>query len=341
MTRIREVTLLDVTLRDGGYQNHWNFQQEHAVEIVRLLLGAGVDHVEIGYRNSPPNESRVGLTGRVPNEYIAAIREAAPAAKLAVMYAPGLVTDRDLEELAALGITMVRGGIPHRRPERAFPLIKRGRDLGMISTANIINVTQYRLENLLDLCRRIIDNGCSVIYLADSNGSMTPESVKSTFAYLQERLEPIQWGFHNHDMLGMGMANAIEAMHAGVSYIDCSIRGMGRSAGNVPTEALVTYMSRISSGERYRVRGALRAALYLGAHSDVADPKPEPLDTACGAYDFDSLVEPLILQAAAENQVPWYDLIAAMAAANLDKARITQVTLNEIAASLPRPAHGS
>ncbi|HEV3156562.1 MAG TPA: hypothetical protein VGZ00_04385 [Candidatus Baltobacteraceae bacterium] len=329
---MQRVTVLDVTLRDGGYRNNWDFSQERAQEIVRLLVAAGIDHIEIGYRNSPPNEYGFKLTGETPDSYVAAIREHVPEAKLAVMYAPGLVTVNDIEKLNELGVSMVRCSLPHTSPERAFPLIKRGYDLGMVSTANMINVTQYRLDHLVDLCNRIIDNGCNVIYVADSNGSMTPESVKSTLTHLQEKLPNVQLGFHNHNMLGMAMANAIEAIRLGVSYIDSSIRGMGRSAGNVPTESLLAYLSR--SYRSYDVHAGLCAALYLREHYPMADPQPRPQDTAYGIYDFDSQLETNIIGAAKKNGVHWSDLMAAMHTADLDKTHITPRVLDNVAKSL-------
>lgn len=335
---MHKTTVLDVTLRDGGYQNNWDFSQEHAIEIVRLLVAAGIDHIEIGYRNSPPNEHGAKLTGQAPDTYVAALREHVPMAKLAVMYAPSLVTEKDLEKLAELGVSMVRCSMPHASPEKGFSLIQRAHDLGMISTANMTNVTQYRLDDLVGLCNRVIDNGCDVIYIADSNGSMTPESVKSTFTYLQEKLHHVQLGFHNHNMLGMAMANAIEAIRMDVSYIDCSIRGMGRSAGNVPTESLLTYLLRVHEDERYDVRAALYAALYLRAHYPMADPRHTPQDTACGVYDFDSLLEPVIRQVATKYGVHWCDLMTAMAASPLNKAHITVEALRDIAKSIRLPS---
>lgn len=330
----QNVNVLDCTLRDGGYRNNWDFSQEHALEIVRLLDAVGIDYIEIGYRNSPPNEHGVKLTGQTPDDYVAAMREHVPKAKLAVMYAPSLATEKDIEKLAELGVSMVRCSMPHISPERAFPLIKRGFDLGMLSTANMTNVTQYRLDHLVDMCNRIIDQGCSIIYIADSNGSMTPESVKSTLAHLQEKLHPVQLGFHNHNMLGMAMANAIEAIRMGVSYIDCSLRGMGRSAGNVPTESLLTYLLRTDKSKSYDVRGVLHAALYLLEKYPTADPRPTPQDTAYGAYDVDSLLERIITPVAAQNGVDWCDLIAAMAASNVDKSHISPEVLTDIAKSL-------
>jgi len=326
-----KVTFLDVTLRDGGYQNHWNFTQENATAIVSLLYGAGVEHIEIGYRNCPPKEMDVGLSGRTPNEYIEILRKEVPDAKLCVMYSPPLIKEDDLMQMADLGVAMVRCSLPHTNQEAALPLIKKGVDLGMISTANLTNVTEYKMDDMIDLANKIIDNGCSVIYCADSNGNLTPETVHDLFDTLHERLHPVKLGFHNHNMLGMAMANGIEAIRSGVDFLDGSLRGMGRSAGNLTTEFLITYLSRIYPEDSYSVRNVIRAARYLCESFTAANPHPVLEDMAYGAYDFDSLLGPLITEAACEYDVSWYSLIAQMEKSKLDKPAITLDTIREVA----------
>lgn len=336
MAKENEVTFLDVTLRDGGYQNQWNFTQENATAIVNLLYRAGVKYIEIGYRNCPPKESNVGLTGKTPNEYIKILRAEVPDAKLAVMYSPALITEDDLVQMADLGVAMVRCSLPHTKQEAAFPLIKKGVDLGMISTANLTNITEYKMADVIDLSNKIIDNGCSVIYVADSNGNLTPQGVRALFETLHEKLHPsVRLGFHNHNMLGMAMANAIEAIDSQIDFLDGSLRGMGRSAGNVATENLITYLSRTYPDSSYSVRNIIRAARYLCENFSTADPHPSLEDMAYGAYDFDSLLGPLITEAASEFDVSWYTLIERMSESELDKPAITLDTLREVAKNMP------
>lgn len=334
MTTQLNTTVLDVTLRDGGYQNQWNFSQDDAIALVSLLADAGIKHVEIGYRNCPPKESNVGLTGKTPNDFIKAVRAAVPDAKLAVMYSPSLITTADLEQMCELGVSMVRCSMPHTGADAALPLIKKAYDLGMVSTANMTNVTEYKMPDLVDEANRIIDNGCSVIYIADSNGHMTPESVRATFGVLRERLHPVQLGFHNHNMLGMAMANAIAAMDCGIDYIDGSLRGMGRSAGNVATENLQAYLLRRNGGQPGLLPAIVRAARYLSVNYPSAELHPGLEDMAFGAYDFDTLLGPAIAQAAGEYDVSWYALIARMATLDLDKPAITVDRLRAIARSM-------
>lgn len=44
-----ELRLLDCTLRDGGYVNHWKWGFHCARAIIRCLVRADIDFVEIGF----------------------------------------------------------------------------------------------------------------------------------------------------------------------------------------------------------------------------------------------------------------------------------------------------
>jgi 4-hydroxy 2-oxovalerate aldolase len=302
------------------------------------VTAAGIDFVEIGYRNFPPgyNSKDVGLTGRTSDDYVKSIRQAAPTAKLAVMYYAGAVTSADLEALASLGVAMVRCDIPVNQLGPALPLIKKARDLGMISVANITVNTDYADEDLVNDCNQVINSGSNAVYLADSNGSMTPESVRARFELVMStRVQPqppMGWGFHNHNNVGLAMANAIEAMQMGVAYIDASMRGMGRAAGNVPTESLTRYIAAQKPG--LSLLSVLQIAEYLAANVANADPTPTLQEMALGAYDFSLYVEPFITLAAAAYRVDWYSIIAKMATMNLDKPSITQELVDSVARSL-------
>ena len=46
---MKEIKLLDCTLRDGGYVNDWNFGHDNIITIFERLISAGVDVLEIGF----------------------------------------------------------------------------------------------------------------------------------------------------------------------------------------------------------------------------------------------------------------------------------------------------
>ena len=46
---MKQVKLLDCTLRDGGYVNDWEFGHDNIVTIFERLISAGVDILEVGF----------------------------------------------------------------------------------------------------------------------------------------------------------------------------------------------------------------------------------------------------------------------------------------------------
>jgi 4-hydroxy 2-oxovalerate aldolase len=79
--------------------------------------------------------------------------------------------------------------------------------------------------------------------MVDSFGGVSPVDVRETVARIKEKTNcPI--GFHGHNNLEMGLINTITAIDNGVDYVDATILGMGRGAGNLKMELLLTYLNK-------------------------------------------------------------------------------------------------
>lgn len=93
--------------------------------------------------------------------------------------------------------------------------------------------------------------GCYEVVLADTIGSANPIQSYSMFSALQEKVPGIKLGAHFHDTRGMGLANVLAAMQAGVSVFDSSIGGLGGcpyapgASGNIATEALLNMLKEM------------------------------------------------------------------------------------------------
>ena len=46
---MRNIQLLDCTLRDGGYVNDWEFGHDTLLSVFQRLVSAGVDLIEVGF----------------------------------------------------------------------------------------------------------------------------------------------------------------------------------------------------------------------------------------------------------------------------------------------------
>ncbi len=91
--------------------------------------------------------------------------------------------------------------------------------------------------------------GANAIALGDTTGMANPASVRQTFAALMPRHPGAVWIGHFHDTRGLGLANALAALEAGVTHLDSAFGGLGGHparieygqghTGNVATEDLV------------------------------------------------------------------------------------------------------
>lgn len=116
---------------------------------------------------------------------------------------------------------------------------KRLKELGYTVAFNLMQSSLASDETLSEIARTVSDWGSlSVLYFADSLGNMGDEDVARIVNAFRNGWDgPI--GFHAHNNMGRGMANDMAAIGHDVSWIDATIRGIGRGAGNTPMEYLL------------------------------------------------------------------------------------------------------
>ena len=113
-------------------------------------------------------------------------------------------------------------------------------------------------ENELDLALELLaaQSKASVIYLVDSYGSLYPEQIRrlaDKYIRIAEKYGK-RVGIHAHNNQQLAFANTIEACTIGVSYLDVTMSGMGRGAGNCYTELLMGFLRN----PKYRISPVLK-----------------------------------------------------------------------------------
>ena len=69
MNKNKKITILDCTLRDGGYYNNWNFSLTQITDYLKVIQEIGVDVVEIGFRFPNPTK-RLGICARTEDSFL-------------------------------------------------------------------------------------------------------------------------------------------------------------------------------------------------------------------------------------------------------------------------------
>ncbi len=90
-----------------------------------------------------------------------------------------------------------------------------------------------------------LSRSVDVFYFADSFGNLNPLDVKKICKTIKKNWDK-EIGIHSHDNCGLALKNSIQAYKCGVTWIDGTIQGMGRGAGNAKTESLLKYFSKFN-----------------------------------------------------------------------------------------------
>ncbi len=239
------MTILDCTLRDGGYYTNWDFKPEIVDSYISSMNQLPIDYLEIGYRNVPQKEY-LGKFGYCPISVLEHIRSCSNK-KLAVMLNEKSTTIDDLATLLRplIGIIdMVRIAVDPKNFERAAILAKEAKSYGFEIAFNLMYMSKWdQFEGLLESLP-LLNGTVDIFNMVDSYGGVKPADIKSVTYSLKNKLS-CKIGFHGHNNLELGLANTLAAIECGVDCVDVSILGMGRGAGNLKTELLLTILNSL------------------------------------------------------------------------------------------------
>jgi 4-hydroxy 2-oxovalerate aldolase len=234
--------ILDCTLRDGGYYTNWDFDSQIVEQYLQAMNKLPIDYLEVGYR-SKPQEGYLGEYFYLPLYVLNRIK-AVTTKKLVVILNEKDVRAEDAEDLLApiIGVVdMVRLAIDPQNFARALKLAKAVKKLGFELGFNVMYMSNWREHKaFLDLLPEV-SGLADYFYLVDSYGGVFPEDIRATLALVREKTD-CKLGFHGHNNLELGLINTLTALEEGVEMVDATITGMGRGAGNLSTELLLTVL---------------------------------------------------------------------------------------------------
>ncbi len=308
MTTPQRPVLLDCTLRDGGNQNDWRFSERDVTTIVSTLDAARVDIIEVGYRggSGSADSTTAGAGAHCTPEYLAALPETGHA-ELAVMVVPTVCPVDAMDDLADSPVSLVRIAAYPWNVDEVPAYVAAARRLGLRTSVNLMAVSYTDLAELEVAAKTVARETPDVTYIADSFGALTPDGIAARIEVLAGTLEGSALGIHAHNNLGLAAANAIAALEVGAGYLDASLCGMARGAGNLATEqaaAFLTAWPRYATGTDLPLIG--EAARYVADH---VLPRPMPVgsaEIAAGLNDHHYYYLPHIEAAAARHGLdPW------------------------------------
>lgn len=241
------IKLLDCTLRDGGYYNNWDFSPKLIADYLQAMQALAVDYVEIGFR-SLSNKGFKGGCAFSTDSFISSLPIPVELKdKIGVMVNGSELVNHQEGLEAALKklfspkqnspVTLVRIACHVHEFESALPAAIWLKEQGYLVGFNIMQIADRSPEELSRLARLASSFPIDALYFADSMGSLDPEQTSHIVRAFKQGWTG-ELGIHSHDNMGKALANTKRAVEEGVTWVDGTVTGMGRGAGNVKTEYL-------------------------------------------------------------------------------------------------------
>lgn len=238
------VTLVDTTLRDGMSSVSHQFTTDNVAAIAAGLDRAGVPTIEVAHGIGLGASSiQYGQAAATDPEYIRAAVGAVEHADIAALYVPGIATLTELQGAIDAGIRTVRVAVHCTEADCAQQPVEWAKSKGLTVMCFLMMSHKLEPEPLAEQAAKLDSYGADVVYVVDSAGAMVPQQAGARVAALRSAINA-HIGFHAHNNLGVGIANALTAAENGATYIDGSLRGLGASAGNAQTEVLAAAFER-------------------------------------------------------------------------------------------------
>jgi 4-hydroxy 2-oxovalerate aldolase len=240
----RKVTLVDTTLRDGMSSVSHRFTTQDVADIARGLDRAGVSTIEVAHGIGIGASSiQYGFAATSDSDYVRAAVDAVAKAHIAVLYVPGIATLAGLQDAIDAGIDTVRVAVHCTESDCGQQPIEWAKDKGLTVMTFLMMSHKLEPDALAEQAVKLESYGADVVYVVDSAGAMVPQQAGDRVAALRSAIDA-DIGFHAHNNLGVGIANALTAAENGATFIDGSLRGLGASAGNAQTEVLAAAFER-------------------------------------------------------------------------------------------------
>jgi 4-hydroxy 2-oxovalerate aldolase len=222
-------------------------------EVYRALSKAGVDIVEIGFRGTDKyfDRNEFGPWRFTDIKDLKEIADGIKGARLAIMGDYGKLDVEDFTDDYREYVDFIRIAVHKDGTPGAIRQLEEIKKKGFEVSLNAMGITSYTEDETKELVRMLSDSDIDYMYIADSYGSILPERMRQLVEPFKV-LKHIKIGFHPHNSLQMAFANTLEAIKCGVDVVDSTIYGMGRGAGNLPTEVMLSYL-QLSTTDKYNV----------------------------------------------------------------------------------------
>ncbi|MBU6281697.1 2-isopropylmalate synthase [bacterium] len=283
------VRIFDTTLRDGEQSPGATMNVEEKLAIARQLEELGVDVIEAGFAASSDGD-------------FAAVQAVAGAVSGPVVLSLARTKEADILRAARAVEKAARPGIhvfiatsdihlQHKLMMSRQQVIEAAGwavDLARKHVGHVEfsaeDASRSDRDYLAEVFAEAIRAGATVCNVPDTTGYAIPEQLQALFAWLRTNVaggDSVVWSTHNHNDLGMAVANSLAAVRGGARQVECTINGIGERAGNTSMEevvmALDTRPDYFGLRTNVRTEQIYRASRLLTQVTGISVPINKPI----------------------------------------------------------------
>jgi len=276
----RKIIINDVTLRDGMHALAHQYTVEQMVAVARKIDEARIDLIEVSHGDGlNGNSFNYGFSAHREIEYLVAVKEVLRHARLAALLLPGIGTIKEMTMAREAGVDTIRIATHCTEADIAEQHIAAARAMGFDTVGFLMMAHMIPTVELVKQAKLMESYGAHCVYITDSAGALLMNETSERVRAFRDELA-CEVGFHNHNNLGLGVANTIIAIENGADRVDASLAGMGAGAGNCALEVLIAVTERMG----------IRTDVELYPLLDAADGIVRPLQQRPVQIDGNALM---------------------------------------------------
>jgi 4-hydroxy 2-oxovalerate aldolase len=250
---------LDCTLRDGGYYLNWDFDENLVKKYISSVTAAKIDIVEIGFRFLSEDKF-MGAFAFSTDSYLDTLNLPKSLQVSVMINASELIKYKEgisgavnylFDQKDRSPVDIVRIATKASDIDNCAEIAEMLNHLGYRVFINIMQIDSIEKDEISKLSKKIASwLTIEVFYFADSFGNMNPQSVVDVMTAIKRGWDgPI--GIHTHDNKELALSNSMAAADFGANFIDSTISGIGRGAGNAKTEYLLIELVKNNYGNYF------------------------------------------------------------------------------------------
>jgi homocitrate synthase NifV len=236
--------IVDTTLRDGEQSPGIAFRPEDKYKLALQLDEIGIHEIEIG------------IFAKEQEAYI--IEKIMQTKKQAQISLWSRMLEEDVRYAVSLRPDRIHIGMPVSYIQ-LYGKLKKNKDWLKMQAAKCIEImnkagipitvgfedsSRADIGFIKSMARFVNEMGVATIRIADTIGAFIPSSSAEIVRELVSEI-PVTIETHEHNDLGMAVANTISMANAGAMLLDCTLLGIGERAGNCNMSDLISSVERL------------------------------------------------------------------------------------------------